>query len=343
MKHFLIILCFLAPAILLGQSKILSPDQLKETQTYTSVEYALTKKDSAFILDLSSQSMATVSPGVGALHRMQVLNLSNTNIASLPDEIGSLHNLQHLNLQHLESPNPNLSELPKTIRQLKNLENVNLIGNPKLNWERTVDLLAHLPKLKILALMKNELKTLPAHFSKLQTLEQAWLGGNLNLNPQEVIAELSKIKTLQHLGFGGCAFSEITFQPGQLENVHNMWLAGNKLIKLEGLQYLKKLKSLSLGKNDLKTLPKGLIESATLEQLALNKNPALDFVEVINELQQMKSLRMLDFSNNRLSKIPANVSKLSHLTLLVFRNNELLEEEKLKLKKYLPNTQVIYE
>ena len=93
-----------------------------------------------------------------------------------------------------------------------------------------------------------------------------------------------------------------------LPNLEELYLAQNKLRKIEGLQFLTKLRILDLGANRIR-LVEGLENNSALESLWLGKNK---IEELGYEIDHLTHLRQLDVQNNRLTRLP----HLSALTCL---------------------------
>ena len=62
-----------------------------------------------------------------------------------------------------------------------------------------------------------------------------------------------------------------------------------------------------------------------LQELHLNDNPELDLDQVFSIVEQIKSLKILVLSNNEISEIPRNISKLNHIEGLVLDANPKLQ------------------
>ena len=318
--------------------KVQSQPAVQETKTFTVLEQASKTPLSVEVLDLSNQSLSSFPNEILSFTNLRKLLLNDTHIPSIPDEIGTLIHLKVLELNHLTKANEALKTLPPAIKQLRNLETVGLIGLPNLNWKETIILLGHLPNLNNLALMKNKLKTLPERIENLTSLKQIWLGGNMELNPSEVF---DKLPFIEQVGYGGSELSVLPDNVFQAKELFNLYLAGNRITSLASLMNNRKLKNLSLRNNKLTKLPISL-SKLELIVLELDNNPNVDWEQALEELSTMKSLKRLSLSQNKLSKIAPAFSNLSHLEVLVLRDNEFSQEQKDSITKRLPNTRLVF-
>jgi Leucine-rich repeat (LRR) protein len=60
------------------------------------------------------------------------------------------------------------------------------------------------------------------------------------------------------------------------------------------------------------------------------------------EITGLKNLEILDLSYNSFSTLPKGLKKLKKLRQITIDNNNLSEEEKIKIKNLLPKVNVIY-
>lgn len=318
--------------------KVQGQPSAQETKTFTVLEHASKTPLNVEVLDLSNQLLPSFPYEILSFTNLRKLFLNDTHIPYIPDEIGTLTHLKVLELNHLTKANEVLKTLPPGVKQLKNLETVGLIGLPNLNWKETIILLEHLPNLNNLALMNNKLKTLPERIKNLTSLKQIWLGGNMELNPSEVF---DKLPCIEQVGFGGSELSELPANVFQAKELFNLYLAGNHITSLSALLNNRKLKNLSLRNNNLTKLPLSL-SKLELSVLELDNNPNVDWEKAFEVLSTMKSLKRLSLSQNKLSQNVSSFAYLSHLEVLVLRDNEFSQEQKDSIMKSLPKTKIVF-
>lgn len=103
---------------------------------------------------------------------------------------------------------------------------------------------------------------------------------------------------------------------------------------------LPKLTTLYLNDNALSSLPDSLGDLRTLCYLNLDRNQLAALPASIGKLE---SLRWLRLNGNRLSALPADMSGLARsLKRLYLRENPLPESELNRIRKALPNCEIIY-
>ncbi|KAM9355028.1 dynein axonemal light chain 1 [Pholidichthys leucotaenia] len=109
-----------------------------------------------------------------------------------------------------------------------------------------------------------------------------------------------------------------------LTNCEKLSLSSNCIEKIANLNALKKLKILSLGRNNIKVLTGLEVVSDTLEQLWISYNQ----VERLKGIQVMKKLRVLYMSNNLVKDWGEfmRLAELPSLEDLVFVGNPLEEK-----------------
>ena len=82
------------------------------------------------------------------------------------------------------------------------------------------------------------------------------------------------------------------------------------------MNYISNLKSLDLRGNQLTTLPESI--------------------------GNLKNLKSLDLRGNQLTTLPQSIGNLTNLEKLYLFNNPISDEEKVRIKKLLPNTKIIF-
>lgn len=321
---------FISPRCL-GQTYGEIRKDVNQYKIYTSIEEALTKPEDVFRLRLNDVKIneKLLEESLPKFQNLRELQLSNTFISKIPSSIGYLKHLQFLEVGHLKKQNPNLVTIPRSIQKLKKLTYINLIGNPKLDWHKTILSLSKLPKLINLALMYNDFKKLPKKITALSALKMVWLGKNPNLDLKDTFSKLSKLDSLSQLGLGGNGHTQLTDEIILLKNIRNLWLSGNNWKSLKGLQHLPKLTQLSLHNCNLSLLPTTIFQCEKLEYLSLVKNPNMDFDAVLKAIPF--SVQTLNLSDNKIKELSINSLSTTNLKKLILKNNKILEED---IKKY---------
>jgi len=103
----------------------------------------------------------------------------------------------------------------------------------------------------------------------------------------------------------------------ELKNLEELYLGGNKLESLpDNIGNLTNLKKLYLGYNQLKSLP--------------------------DSIGNLTNLKYLNLSKNQLKDLPESIGKLKKLQRLHLYGNQLSDEEKARIKKLLPDTDIYF-
>lgn len=299
------------------------------------------KKDPSRVvaLDLSGQTFEEFPEEVFSCRSLRRLMLNETALSEIPERIAELKSLETLEFNHLKKPNLDFKRLPKNLVELRELKYVGLIGLPHLDWDASMEVLAQLPKLDNLALMKNELRALPKGIERLVSLRKIWLGGNTELDPAEVFAKLPR---LEQIGFGGSGYEKLPSNVSHVPELFNLWLANNRITSLEPLKSLQKLRQLTLNSNGLTKVPVGLGDLKSVESLSLSDNPGLGWEELVQELASMPSLSQLSLANNGITRLPERFRDLSQLKVLILRGNDIASHDRKEIKQMLPRTQVVF-
>ena len=117
-------------------------------------------------------------------------------------------------------------------------------------------------------------------------------------------------------------------------------LLNNQLETLpDSIGNLKNLEYLDLYNNKLASLPDSIGNLTNLEYLGLYSNKLETLPDSIGNL---KNLGRLGLSFNRLAILPDSIGNLTNLKRLALNFNPISDEEKVRIKKLLPNTDVYF-
>ena len=158
---------------------------------YTSVEEALKEPNKVVRLNLSNQSLSEFPKGLSKFKNLEYLSLRNDHLISLSPEIANLKKLKVLDLGGND-----FSLLPEGLAKLQNLEEMYLDNDKNLDIRQDIEILSKLPKLKILHLDNDGIKTLPPNIGKLSHLESLTLRNNLLRIVPPQVKDLKKLKYL---------------------------------------------------------------------------------------------------------------------------------------------------
>lgn len=112
-----------------------------------------------------------------------------------------------------------------------------------------------------------------------------------------------------------------------------------KIKKLpDSISELKTVRYLNFTSNELKSLPHNIGEMKSIRSIYLNLN---NIEELPDSICDLPCLKYLYLENNKLSKLPENIYKLFNLQELVLSGNSIDEQEQERIKKALPNCEII--
>lgn len=201
-----------------------------------------------------------------------------------------------------------LTSIPEDICKLKNLISLKLQGH---RIKKLPDCISNL-NLKYLNLKFNadiSIDNLNFNDSLLYlNLDYCWL----NSIPESI----TKFKGLRWLMLEDNKIEYIPENIDKLKNLNSLFLSGNPLQEYSAIFTIENLASLSLANCNLKNIP------ATVSNLA--------------------NLEYLYIENNNLDSIPSTISNLTKLKTLNIRNNNIRKKELRKLKKVLPDCEILY-
>lgn len=158
----MVIFLLLASAPTAGNAQVLDSVQLAHAHVFRSIEEALTKPDSVYVLRIRRKRLTQFPEEIFTFRNLNKLDLSRNKIELIPRDIGGLSNLTELNLSKNK-----LGALPPDIGKLKNLKRLIVFQNEIAFIPSEI---GEVERLEFLDLWGNELETLPDAISKLKNL-----------------------------------------------------------------------------------------------------------------------------------------------------------------------------
>ena len=213
-------------------------------------------------------------------------------LTSLPDSIFLLKNLLTLDLSENK-----LTTLPDSISALTILRELNL------SWNQLTSLAHPRCRLTSLARPQEGLTTLPDSISGLTNLEQLNLSGNQLTTLSNSISALKNLLTLD------LSENRLTTLPDSisaLTNLHWLNIGLNRLTTLPDFSTLINLYVLNVSGNRLTSLP-DFSTLINLGELDISWNELTTLPPCLGNLPR---LQYLDYSNNPIDYIPANVMRI---------------------------------
>ncbi|EQB62124.1 small gtp-binding protein [Vairimorpha apis BRL 01] len=189
----------------------------------------------------------------------------------------------------------NLTYIPTELTLFENLVCLNLCNNSLHDF-------SELPK---------------KHFFNLVNLETLTLGRNLISEFPNLLGKFTKLKRLD---FSYNQIVEIPSSIKELTSIEIINLKNNRIKILPScINKLTTLTSLDLSYNKLIEFPDNCFNLNNLSILDLQKNSITNITSICN----IKNLKVLCLYNNRISKIPNEISKLENLDELLLSKNDI--------------------
>ncbi|WP_299463112.1 hypothetical protein [uncultured Microscilla sp.] len=309
-------------------------------------------------LSLESCELGKIPEAVFDLPYLQWLNIVDNKLDKLPKSIGKLIQLRRLDI----GSNP-FNELPAEIGKLTTLEDLGLANTQIKTYPKEF---ANLKKLHSIDFRMANVKELPEVLGKLSSLKTLYLHFNPDINSKQAFKVLAKLPNLETLIYNNCNVTILPQEVTQLKNLKNVTL-GDKSIELNQVLGLlgegTKVEDLTISR--LKTLPKEiqqlkkirtlqllLVENTQAEQDQVFENLqgiasleylhvyGKDFKPLTKEIGKLTQLTTLKLIGNSLKTLPEEIKNLTKLKLLDLSSNVFSDQEKARIKKLLPNTEI---
>jgi Leucine-rich repeat (LRR) protein len=153
-----------------------------QEKEYTELKQALAFPDKVTRLNLSGLNMESLPQEISLFKNLRYLNLRNNHFKIFPEELSKLQNLKVLDVGE------NLfSSLPQSLSSFESLEELFIDNERNLDFENSLEVIAAIPKLRILHLENN--REFPTNFSlqKLQNVNSVFVNKSmLRYVPKEI-------------------------------------------------------------------------------------------------------------------------------------------------------------
>jgi leucine-rich repeat protein SHOC2 len=272
------------------------------------------KKDRSTHLDLYQQKIKSIPDSIGNLTNLVSLRCVDNRLTRLPDSIGNLTNLRELRLYKNQ-----LKILPDSIANLQNLTWLSLSLNRLKIFPESIISLTNLTGLQ---LNGNQLTVLPANIDRLKNLTYLDISGNPIID-LSVLHHIPKLKTVKfwNINLPWEYWIDLKSYPYALQ------LISGEIVELE----IKSRDFKHLSRKSLIRLPENLENDPPKLSTKINNQPSSMYDRWI-DLISLKSKetittkdpnRHLHLFKNKLTSLPFNIGKLTHLTCLDVRDNQL--------------------
>ncbi|EGT48262.1 hypothetical protein CAEBREN_31443 [Caenorhabditis brenneri] len=329
-------IAYLPRGMLKNFAKTLKTLKLAENMVHATPE-ALRDLRNLTHLNLNGNKLNRIDGDVlrGCKETLVELFIANNFLEHIPHGVLSgMKQLEHLDISKnkilsLKKPS---SLLSITADETSSVRRLNLAGN-RINNMSDIHIFENMPFLTYVDVSFNRIRFIsPRVFEKLNNLESLFLQNNqLSHFPS-----LFRLEKLRHLMLDNNQIQKIdNFSLADLPKLQHLSLAGNQIDiiteNMFGSSSSSELKSLNLAHNKIHTISsRSFADLDNLQQLRLSHNnirtiPSMA-MWIIQTFANLRSLRYLDISNNRIIKIlPSALYQLPALDVLHLDQNNLNE------------------
>jgi|GEM_PF-2153950 len=268
-------------------------------------------------------------------YKDSVISIELKGYRKLPRELFKFNYLKELTLENC--PNLDLKSTFKKLKQIERLETLNLF---ELGIKEYPDNLGELLNLKELWLSADSISVLPSSIINLSNLNVLIITECPMINLEILFNQSVSLGKLRELDLSENELENIPFNISQLNQLTDLWFENNKLLSIPaGIKSMHNLNYLTLFDNEISylNLEKGDLTNLNNINLCYNK-----FESFPLELLYLENLERITMWANKISVISDEASKLKKLKYLNLQYNDLSEEQKEKLKRLLPETELIF-
>lgn len=142
------------------------------------------------------------------------------------------------------------------------------------------------------------------------------------------------------LDLSGQNYSMIPEDVFKYQNLSALILNNNPITSLAGINKLSHLTDLEVGNARLQEVPNEVGELKSLQVLQLYRNQIESIPAGVGKLNELRSLNL---SGNKINSFSEEINKLTKLEWLELRGNQLTSQERKRLIKLLPQTDIQFE
>ncbi|KAH8891918.1 PP2C-domain-containing protein [Thozetella sp. PMI_491] len=243
-------------------------------------------------INISSNFLEKFPSFLCELESLVDLDLSFNLIGGFPDNIGNLRNLE----KFVVTNNRLSGNVPPSFRNLSSLRELDI----KFNAISSIDIIAELPKLEILAADHNAISQFKGTFERIRSLK-------LNANPITKFEIDSPVPTLKMLNLSSAQLASIDESFNNMTNLERLVLDKNYFVSLPiQIGNLKRLEHFSIANNAVGELPAEIGCLTELKVLNVRNN---NIRKLPMEIWWANKLETLNASSNVLDNFPKPASR----------------------------------
>lgn len=232
--------------------------------------------------------------------------LLDRNLRFLPDAVANL------NVYKVVLTGNNFTEIPKQILSIKNLEDITIGHNPITEITPGI---SNVRRLKSLILNATKIAGIKTDLSQLDSLEYFDFSSN---EASHLPEQVKNIPNLKWLSLDDNNFKDLSFVDARLHKLEKLYLYSNRIKRLSPeLHFLPNLKELLIFDNQIDSIPDCISYLKNLEKLEIWDNPIKYISSEIRNLRRLRKMHMDD--------------------------DYLTPQDKLNLKKWLPNCTITFQ
>jgi len=288
-------------------------------------------------LDCSYIKQGKLDDKIVNLKNLKSLKLYNNSLNEFPNIVLQLTNLEYLHLNY----NKNIPSIPNEINKLSKLKELYVQGNKLTTLPATI---GDLKDLYDLEAQENQITSVPKEIGNCTKLYRLFLDKNKLTEIPDMFANLPKLRGIRFEN------NDLKQLPPSMANLSSVSASFGNNINLDLkqaceviAQIKEKTNRISFfeqkGKGVAFTFPEELSKLNNVSDLDL-RGVKINLQAEIPKIAKMESLQELSLTYCEITSLPANLDKLKKLKKIGL-DKDLVDKEGAKLKKALPNTEVV--
>lgn len=264
-----------------------------------------------------SEKLNTFFQNEGLFTNLEALKIANTKIdkAIFEKIIEALSTKQHF--KKLILFNCEIREVPESISRIENLNTLDLSRNQIEELPNSITNLSHLNYLRLY--QNKSFSKFPVNIGDLKELELLDFAGT---SVEKIPSSIGLCKKLNHITGNA---SKVNALPKEIENCESLLyinLSYNSITEIPDELGNLPLESLSLGSNQIKSIPESISNLKNLWSLSFDNNDLASFPKEVLELKKLVNLHL---HGNNIKEIPIELADIESLVSLIVDDRQELK------------------